>query len=151
MFRGTYEHAIDAKGRTSFPSKFRELLAAEDSAKLMITTSLDAPCLVAYPMRAWTAFEERLKTLPQFDKAVINLKRVYVASAQDQDLDAVGRLLIPPMLREHAKLKRDVIWAGNVTYVELWDKESFHAARRAITESAEERAEMAQRLAELGL
>ena len=151
MFRGTYEHAIDAKGRTSFPSKFRELLAAEDSSKLMITTSLDAPCLVAYPMRAWTAFEERLKTLPQFDKAVINLKRTYVASAQDQDLDAVGRLLIPPMLREHAKLKRDVIWAGNVTYVELWDKESFHAARRAITESAEQRAEMAERLAELGL
>ena len=117
----------------------------------MITTSLDAPCLVAYPLHAWKEFEAKLAGLPQFDKAVLDLKRMYVASAQDPDIDAAGRLLIPPMLREYANLKRDVVWAGNVTYVELWDKETFHAARRAITDSPERRAQMAQRLAELGL
>lgn len=150
MFRGTYEHAIDAKGRTSFPSKFRELLSAEDSSKLVLTTSLDA-CVVAYPMRAWKAFEDRLMALPQFDKAVRDLKRVYFANAVDVEVDSVGRLLVPPMLREYARLKRDAVWAGNGTYAELWDKESFNAARMAITENEERREEMAQRLAELGL
>lgn len=150
MFRGTYEHAIDAKGRTSFPSKFRELLSAEDSSKLVLTTGLDA-CLVAYPMRAWKAFEERLMALPQFDKAVRDLKRVYFANAHDVEVDSVGRLLVPTMLRDHAKLKRDAVWAGNGTYAELWDKDSFSAARLAITANEERREEMAQRLAELGL
>jgi MraZ protein len=150
VFRGTYEHAIDAKGRTSFPSKFRELLSAEDSSKLVVTTSLDA-CLVAYPMRAWNAFQERLMQLPQFDKAVRDLKRIYFANAVDVDVDSVGRLLIPNMLREHAKLKREAVWAGNGAYAELWDKEAFNAARFAITDNEERREEMAQRLAELGL
>lgn len=150
MFRGTYEHAIDSKGRTSFPSKFRELLASEDSSKLVLTTGLD-PCVVAYPMHAWKAFEERLMKLPQFDKAVRDLKRIYFANAVDVEVDSVGRLLVPPMLREYGKLKRDAVWAGNGSYAELWDKESFHAARLAITADEERREEMAQRLAELGL
>ncbi|HET8935558.1 MAG TPA: division/cell wall cluster transcriptional repressor MraZ [Polyangiales bacterium] len=150
MFRGTYEHAIDAKGRTSFPSKFRELLSAEDSSKLVLTTSLDS-CVVAYPMRAWNEFQERLMKLPQFDKAVRDLRRIYISNAVDADVDSVGRLLVPPMLREYANLKRDAVWAGNGNFVELWDKEKFRAARFAITESEERREEMAQRLAELGL
>jgi MraZ protein len=150
VFRGTYEHAIDAKGRTSFPSKFRELLSAEDSSKLVLTTSLDA-CVVAYPMRAWNEFEARLMKLPQFDRAVRDLRRVYISNATDVDVDSVGRLLIPPMLREHATLKRDAVWAGNGAFVELWDKETFRAARFAITDNEERREEMAQRLAELGL
>jgi MraZ protein len=151
VFRGTYEHAIDAKGRTSFPSKFRELLPAGERSKLMLTTSLDSPCLVAYSLSAWEAFEERLKGLPQFDRAVQDLKRMYVASAADPDIDQVGRLLIPSALREHANLKRDVVWAGNVTYVELWDKDTFAAARAAIAQSPERRLEVAKRLSELGL
>ncbi|MFZ1865653.1 MAG: cell division/cell wall cluster transcriptional repressor MraZ, partial [Polyangiales bacterium] len=28
MFRGRYEHSIDAKGRTSVPSRFREVMVA---------------------------------------------------------------------------------------------------------------------------
>ena len=89
--------------------------------------------------------------LPQFDKAVRDLRRIYISNAVDADVDSVGRLLVPPMLREYAGLKRDAVWAGNGNFVELWDKEKFRAARFAITESEERREEMAQRLAELGL
>ena len=150
MFRGTYEHAIDAKGRTSFPSKFRELLAAEGASKLVVTASLDA-CLVVYPPRLFKEFEERLEALPQFDKAVRDMKRIYLGNATDVDVDPVGRLLIPSILRERAKLKRDAIWAGNGKNVELWDKGAYQAVNLAITENEERREEIAQRVAELGL
>jgi MraZ protein len=150
VFRGTYEHAIDGKGRTSFPAKFRELLSAEDSSKLILTTSLDA-CVVAYPVRAWNAFEERLMGLPQFDKAVRDLRRIYFANAVECEVDSVGRLLVPPMLRDYAQLKREAVWAGNGPYAELWCKERFEAARLEITQDDERRETMARRLAELGL
>jgi MraZ protein len=150
VFRGTYEHAIDGKGRTSFPSKFRELLAGEESSKLILTIGLE-PCLLVYPMPAWKKFGERVRELPAFDSAVRDLKRVYFTNAQDVELDSVGRMLIPSMLRDYANLRRDVVWAGNDQVVELWDKEAFNAARQAITHSPERRAEMARRLAELGL
>lgn len=150
MFRGTYEHAIDAKGRTSFPSKFRELLAAEGTSKLVVTTGLDA-CLVAYPPRLFKEFEEKLESLPQFDRAVRDMKRIWLGNANEVDVDAVGRMLIPGILREHAKLKRDAVWAGNGKNVELWDKSLFQAARLAITENEERLEEIGKRLAELGL
>ena len=150
MFRGTYEHAIDAKGRTSFPSKFRELLAAEGTSKLVVTTGLDA-CLVAYPPRLFKEFEDKLESLPQLDRAVRDMKRIWLGNAMDVDVDAVGRMLIPGFLREHAKLKRDAVWSGNGKNVELWDKSLFQAARLAITDNEERREEIAQRLAELGL
>jgi MraZ protein len=150
VFRGTYEHAIDGKGRTSFPSKFRELLGGEEGSKLVLTIGLE-PCVLVYPLAEWKVFEARLRELPNFDTAVRDLKRMYFSNAQDVELDGVGRMLIPAMLRDYANLRRDAVWAGNDQVVELWDKEAFNAARQAITQSPERRAEMARRLAELGL
>ena len=150
MFRGRYEHAIDAKGRTSLPSRFREVLAANGESKLVLTTGLD-PCLVAYPMNEWMAFEERLSKLPQFDPNVAMLRRIYVSGAVDCDLDRMGRLLIPQTLRTHATLEREALWAGMGRHIELWAKDRFDALHAAVLDDDDKRAELAQRLAELGL
>ena len=66
MFRGRYEHAIDRKGRTSLPSRFREALTALGDPRVVMTSGLET-CVVAYPHGEWLAFEERLAKLPQFD------------------------------------------------------------------------------------
>lgn len=150
MFRGRYEHAIDAKGRTSLPSRFREVLAANGESRLVLTTGLD-PCLVAYPMSEWMAFEDRLARLPQFDPNVAMLRRIYVSGAVECDLDKLGRLLIPATLRDHAALAREALWAGMGHHIELWAKERFEGMRDSVLADEDKRAEMAQRLAELGL
>lgn len=150
MFRGRYEHALDAKGRTSLPSRFREVLAERGESRLVLTTGLE-PCLVAYPMGEWLAFEERLAALPQFDPNVTMLRRIYVSGAIECDLDKLGRLLIPSGLRDHADLGRHVLWAGMGRYVELWSKDRFDALQANVGDDAGLRAHMAQRLAELGL
>lgn len=150
MFRGRYEHAIDGKGRTSLPSRFREVLAAAGETRLVITTSLD-PCLVAYPMQEWLAFEERLAKLPQFDASVSMLRRIYVSGAIEVDIDKLGRLLVPQGLRDHASLTRNALWAGMGRQIELWSKDRFEALRDGALADDGKRAEMARRLAELGL
>jgi MraZ protein len=144
MFRGRHEHTIDAKGRTSIPVRYRDVLAAAGERRIVLTSALD-PCLVAYTPSEWNAFEEKLGTLPQFDRAVQRLKRIYVSGAVECEFDDVGRILVPPTLREYAGLKRDVIWAGSGRYAELWDKETW-SKHSAMTD--EERREMSERLAE---
>src|ERR1019366_7703633 len=103
MFRGRYEHTIDAKGRTSVPARYRDVLDAISERRIVLTSALD-PCLAAYTMPEWTAFEERLAKMPQFDRAVQKLKRIYVSGAVECEIDDSGRILIPPVLREHAHL-----------------------------------------------
>jgi len=150
VFRGRYEHTIDGKGRTSLPARFREVLSGLGESRLVVTTGLE-PCLVAYPMREWEAFEERLAKLPSFDASVAMLKRIYVSGAIECDLDKLGRLLLPSSLRDHAGLTRELLWTGMGRHVEIWDKPRFDALSRAALDDANKRDDMAKRLAELGL
>jgi transcriptional regulator MraZ len=147
MFRGRYEHTIDAKGRTSVPARYRDALETAGERRIVLTSALD-PCLVAYTPAEWGAFEERLGKLPQFDRAVQKLKRIYVSGAVECEIDDVGRILVPPMLREHAYLKKEALWAGAGRYAELWDKEQWV---KHFETTADEKRDIAMRLAELGL
>jgi len=148
MFRGRYEHTIDQKGRTSLPARYREVLASIGEKRIILTSSLD-PCLVAYTMPEWLAFEEKIARLSQFDRAVQKLRRIYVSGAVECEVDDSGRVLVPSTLRDHAKLAKDVIWAGAGHYAELWDKTVWGEATGIASD--EERSQMALRLAELGL
>lgn len=150
MFRGRYEHAIDGKGRTSLPSRFRDVLAVSGDSRIVITTALQ-PCLIAYPMAEWMAFEQRLSELPTFDESVAMLRRIYVASAVDCEVDKLGRLLIPATLRQHAGLQREATWAGMGKHIELWDTARYDGLREAVLNDEEKRQAMGRRLAELGL
>ena len=147
MFRGRYEHTIDAKGRTSVPARYRDALGAAGDRRVVLTSALD-PCLVAYTPMEWIAFEERLGRLPQFDRAVQKLRRIYVSGAVECDIDDVGRILVPPTLREHAALKKEVLWAGAGRYAELWDKDEW---LKHFETTDEEKRDIASRLAELGV
>ena len=89
--------------------------------------------------------------LSQFDEAVNDVRRIYVHNAIDCDVDSVGRILIPPSLREHADLKRDAVWAGSGNLVELWAKEHHVTMRKDIMSDEDRRKKMQRRLAELGM
>ncbi len=150
MFRGRFEHTIDAKGRTSLPAKFRDTLCDSAGGRFVLTTSLE-PCLVAYPLAEWTRFEERLAALPQMDPSVVMLRRIYVSGAIECEVDKVGRVVVPQPLRAHAGLKREVIWAGMGRQLELWSKKRFESLVDQVLDDEKKKREMAQRLAELGL
>ena len=148
MWQGQHEHAIDAKGRTSVPARFRDALEAGSPERAYVITSGLDPCLVAYPLEEWRAFEDKLSKLPRFDPHVVKLRRIYVAAAVETTIDSQGRVLIPPTLRAYASLEKDVIWAGMGRYAELWSKERWI---RATETTEDERRALAGKLAELGL
>ena len=139
MFRGVYEHQIDAKGRTSLPAKLRDTLLGAYDERLIITTALDA-CLHAYPVREWEQLEASLGKRNPMEPGVKTLMRLYVAPAQECPVDKMGRVLIPPQLRSHAALEKEVVWAGMVKVIELWSKDGWAKAQeeaRTAADSAE--------------
>jgi MraZ protein len=125
MFRGHFEHAIDEKGRTSLPARFREVLGPNPDYRLVVTPALGDPCLDVYPMAAWEKLESKLAELNAFDPQVVEFRRFYVSAAVEVEIDKQGRILVPPSLREHASLNKAAMWLGHGQKAELWAKENW--------------------------
>jgi MraZ protein len=120
VFRGRYEHTIDAKGRLSVPARFRELLAERYDDRLVIT-NFDR-CLVAYPHTEWQLIEEKLASLPMASPEVTAFTRFFISGATECEIDKLGRILIPQVLRDYARLEKDVVIAGQLKKFEVWSK-----------------------------
>jgi MraZ protein len=130
MFRGHFEHAIDAKGRTSLPARFRDVLAATGDARIILTKSPFDACLHLVPMKGWEEIEAKIAAQPQFDENVIRLRRLYISAAVECEIDKQGRILVPNALRDYASLSKDVLWAGMVNMVELWSREKWDETQK---------------------
>ncbi|MBN2466773.1 MAG: division/cell wall cluster transcriptional repressor MraZ [Deltaproteobacteria bacterium] len=145
MFRGTYEHTIDSKGRASLPAQFRSILP-KDNERLVITNYIPAH-LWAFTFDDWIRLEQKIASLPLNDPDTREFKRFFVAGAHDVAVDKLGRILIPPRLRDYAQLNKDITFAGSVTHIEVWSKENWQPAFRASESNFEN---TAKKLADLG-
>ena len=135
MFRGNFQLTMDAKGRLAVPKRYRDGLAAECGLKMVITTGEYEDCLVVYPLPEWQRIEERLRRHPDLapeadDEARAKAEwtcRLVIGNATDCDIDSHGRLLIPPALRKHADLERQVRLVGQTEKFELWNEATWTA------------------------
>ena len=132
MFRGRYEHTLDAKGRLSIPSRFREVLNERYDSRLVVTT-YDG-CLISYPFAEWQKLEDKVAELPEFKKDTRAFLRFFYSSAADCTIDKLGRILVPQSLRDYAKLDRDVILVGAFKHVEIWSKAVWESAESAASQ-----------------
>ncbi len=142
MFRGRFEHTVDAKGRSSVPVKFRDLLTETGDTRLVVTT-YDG-CLIAYPYAEWEILEERIAGLSEFKQETRVFLRFFYSSAADCPIDRLGRVLIPQPLRDYAKLEKDVVLVGAFKQFEIWNKSTWDAAEAVV--SKDEISSMLERL-----
>jgi MraZ protein len=119
VFKGTYEHKIDGKGRLPVPAAFRRALT-EAGATSVVVTLLDQ-CLAVYPPAHWARLEDQLQALPAFSPKARGLTRLLLSRANDCELDVQGRILLPPDLRIAARLERDAVVVGVLNRFEIWE------------------------------
>lgn len=133
MFLGTYEYAIDAKGRLFLPAKLREGELTK-GGNFVVTRGLEM-CLYIYDAETFHGpLLKRLENLPvknQQDGRAF--KRLLLAGAQEVALDDMGRLVIPKSLMEYADLKKEVSILGVGERIELWSSSRWGAYSRKAT------------------
>jgi MraZ protein len=118
-FRGIAQLVLDAKGRLAIPAKHRDALG--DGRSRVVVTADPSRCLLLYPVSAWEPIQARLMNLSSFNEQTRSLQRLIVGHADDVDIDAAGRILVPPALREFASLDRHVVLVGQGRKFELWN------------------------------
>ena len=121
MFMGEYQHTLDNKGRLILPAKIRDQLGDT----FIATRGLD-DCIFIYTLEEWAALEGKLKQLSLVKPEARAFSRYIFSGAAELEGDKQGRVLLPPTLREYAKLEKDVVVIGVSTRVEIWNKETWN-------------------------
>lgn len=139
MLLGEFQHNIDAKGRIIVPAKFREELGE----CFYVTRGLGG-CLWVFAQSEWDAILKKFNEMPLVESR--DIARYFFSGATDVTPDAQGRIIIPPKLRAHAHLEKDVTFIGLNNRVEIWNTDDWVRANDAIDEQSVE-----EKMARLGL
>ncbi len=143
MIIGEYKHSIDEKNRISLPSKFRKGFGN----KVVVTRGLDN-CLFMYPVKEWEKISEKLSELGMGQADTRGFNRFMLAGAVEVSIDTIGRILIPDFLRDFAKIKSKVVFAGVGNRVEIWNDKRWDEYKKKIEKQADI---MAEKLGEIGV
>ena len=127
IFRGTFEHALDAKHRLTVPSKFRAALAGGVVLAASPETTAAAPRSIAIwtpdGYESYTALA--LTGLSPISPEARDLKRFFFNYSHDTELDSANRVMIPPSLMEYAGLDREVVVTGSGECLEVFDRPKY--------------------------
>lgn len=129
MFRGINAITVDGKGRLAIPTRYRDALSADGKSALVVTIDTEETCLLLYPAAQWQIIEDKLQSLPSFNAAARRIQRLLIGHATDVELDSNGRVLLPPLLRDYAKLDKKVVMIGQGNKFEVWDEMLWQSKR----------------------
>ncbi len=138
VFRGTYEHSITRQGRIVLPARFREVLEERQCTTVVLVRFNNR--LDVFPEDEWQAREEELRLLDQNDKRVFAYVQYIEANQIEADVDAQGRILVPPRCRSSLGLDGnvEVVMKGAHSHFQIWPQPRFAEASRQWEEDFEE-------------
>lgn len=151
MFRGINALNLDAKGRLAVPARYRDALLQQSDGQLIITINHEERCLWMYPLDVWEDIESKLVKLPSLTPLSQRLKRLLIGHATDCEVDANGRVLVPPPLRDYAELSKRVMLVGQGNKFEVWDEDLWNAQTEAALSQKPDGSPMPEELESLAL
>lgn len=119
-FFGTYENKVDAKGRVSVPSVFRQILAG--------------PAFTAFPSHRAEAIEgctvdfmeqlsARVSEIDFFSETQDDLSMTVFSDSQQLSFDSTGRVQLPELFRAHAGISDRAAFVGLGPIFQIWEPE----------------------------
>jgi len=158
MFRGIFETTIDAKGRTSLPAKFREVLLetfgderffVTNSYPVLLDGGVQCSGLLVFPYKEWFQFEDNFLNSKGLTSAQRSrIMHTIVSPAVECSADKLGRIMLPSNLRKFASLEREIVFVGVLKKAEIWSQSEWDKVR---TQDMKDFPTDSEVVAELGL
>jgi transcriptional regulator MraZ len=119
---GSQKAKLDKSGRIKIPEKFRAAIEEQYGKELYIT-SLQDDFIQIFPLPVWVEMSgPPKKNIVYPDPDFQEFWRQAHSKGISGEIDAKGRVLISPKLRENAGLEKEVEVIGMHNYLEIWDK-----------------------------
>jgi len=123
--QGQFHCSLDAKGRLSLPARLKEAIRGRGETSLVL--AFYDGSLQGYTVDYWRKLERKVSRKPLFSKEARSFVLGFLAMGTEVAVDKLGRILVPPPLRERAGLERDVVVLSYLGQIEIWDRARFEA------------------------
>lgn len=124
VLRGNHPAKVDPKGRLKLPAVFKERMESAQVSQFFIT-SINGTSAQIWPLPEWEKQEALLNDASTMDEAVEKYLNFTSYFGQQVGIDGEGRVLLPQILRQRAKLDGEVAIFQKPKYLEVFDQASF--------------------------
>lgn len=124
MFRGNHPAKVEDSGRLKLPVPFKQLLDAANVTDLYVTSE-DGKRAQVWPLAQWESIEAQLAKHSAMNEAVNKYLDMTSYYGQQVKMDAQGRIMLPQILRNTARLEGDVAVMGKITHLEVHNRTLF--------------------------
>lgn len=128
-FVGDFICKLDVKCRVLFPAAFRRQMGEGDSMQFILRKDIYEKCIVMYPLEEWERQNSLLlKNLNPYNEEHSSFIRLFYKDVQQIKLDSAGRMLLPSRLLALAGIDKEILLAGQLGRIEIWNKDLYEAA-----------------------
>lgn len=111
----------------TIPTRYREILVAQSRGMLALVESDDG-CLLLMAAPLWS---EKVSALSDNEEDS-ERRRFWLGLSDTPEMDAQGRVLLNPVLRDGAGIQRDIVMLGVGTHFEIWDAATLNAHKTSV-------------------
>jgi len=125
LFLSTFINKIDKKGRISVPASFRATLADQAYPGIIIFRSYKHPALDGMGIDRMQKLSDSVDTMDLFSDAQDDLTTSIFADSHMLAFDGDGRVMLPQLLIDHAKLTDTAAFVGRGATFQIWNPKTF--------------------------
>ncbi|MEE9250536.1 MAG: division/cell wall cluster transcriptional repressor MraZ [Alphaproteobacteria bacterium] len=127
LFLSTFVNKVDRKGRVSVPAPFRAALAGQVFNGIVAFRSYKQRTIEASGIDRMASLSESLDEMELFSEAQDDLASTIFADAHRLPFDGEGRIVLSPVLAEHAGITDMAAFVGCGATFQIWEPEAFRA------------------------
>ena len=113
MFKGIHNINLDAKGRLTIPTKYRNTISDQSSGNMVVTIDPEE-------------IEKKINALPNINKNARRIQRLLLGHAEDLELDKNGRILLSKPLRTVTEITKKIMLIGQGEKFEIWSEDTWN-------------------------
>jgi len=125
IFLSKYVNGIDKKGRVSVPAGYRLVIADQAFNGIVAYPSFRNECIEACSLIHVEQLSKSIEKLDPYSEERDAFETILLGEAVQLPFDTEGRIILPKLLLEHAKISDQVCFVGKGSIFEIWQPALF--------------------------